>query len=52
MSDGDSSPKIKLDSDISKCVSCHREIYFNELFSAHGMCSQCLADGFEEHNGG
>ena len=48
----DNKPKIKLDSDLSLCVSCHRVIRFDELYGAHAMCSICLADGFDEHTGG
>jgi hypothetical protein len=51
MKDGDTSPKIKTDSDLSQCVSCHRTIHFNELYGAHGLCSQCLAADFDEHHG-
>lgn len=42
MNDGDTSPKIKVDSDLSQCVGCYRTIHFNELYGAHGLCSQCL----------
>jgi hypothetical protein len=51
MNDGDTSPKIKAVSDLSQCVSCYRTIRFDELYGAHGMCSQCIADGFDEHQG-
>jgi len=44
-------PQVKLDSDLSLCVSCHRVIRFDELFGAFGLCSQCLGSDFEEHHG-
>lgn len=45
------SDKIKADSNLSECVGCHRPIRFDELYGAHGLCSQCLAADFEEHHG-
>lgn len=51
--DGDTSPKIKSDSDLSQCVSCHRMIHFDELYGASGLCSQCLeTEGMGDHHGG
>jgi predicted RNA-binding Zn-ribbon protein involved in translation (DUF1610 family) len=40
MKDGDSSKKIETTGSI--CASCHRKIHPNELYGAHGLCSQCL----------
>ncbi len=50
MRDGDTSAKIA--SDDAQCASCQRTIYANELYGAHGLCSQCLEDGTGEHHGG
>ncbi len=40
MSDGDTSSKIATDQ--SPCVGCRRVIHADELYGAHGLCSQCL----------
>ena len=53
MNDGDSSPKTKIESIGSTCISCHRTIYPNELYGYNGMCSQCVEEeGHGEHSGG
>ena len=51
MQDGDTGQKIKAEGDYSQCVGCHRIIHFNELYGAHGLCSQCLAADLDEHHG-
>lgn len=40
MQDGDTQAKNSQDNGI--CVSCKRVILVNELYGAHGLCSQCL----------
>jgi len=52
MRDGNSSPRVLDDVDNAVCASCRRTIYAGELYGAHGLCSQCLGDGLEEHAGG
>lgn len=42
MNDGDTSSKINSLNNIPRCVSCRRIIQADELFGAHGLCSQCL----------
>lgn len=51
--DGNTTPKINLDSDRMQCVGCHRTIRANELYGAHGLCSQCLeSNGLHDGMGG
>lgn len=45
-------PETKALIDKSHCVDCRRYIPIDELYGAFGMCSQCLAEGFDEHDGG
>lgn len=49
--DGDTSPKRVVE--ITNCAGCRRRIHPDELFGAHGLCSQCLeTEGLGEHSGG
>ena len=53
MQDGNTSPKIKMDSDRAQCMGCRRTISANELYGAHGLCSQCLeGEGLNDGMGG